>query len=186
MIKLYDFDGTIYDGDSSVDFFVFCFKRKWQMFILLPGIIFSMVKYKLKKITKEELKEKFFGFLKYFDDINPVVEKFWQKNKKKIKKWYVDKNKSNDIIISATPEFLLKSICDEMKVKDLIATKVDEKTGKFLSRNCYGEEKVRRLKELYIDIKVSECYSDSMSDKPILELAEKAFIVTKNEINIYK
>ena len=27
-IVAYDFDGTIYDGDSSVDFYKFCFKKK--------------------------------------------------------------------------------------------------------------------------------------------------------------
>ena len=56
-MNVYDFDGTIYDGDSSIDFYLFCIKRK-------PSILFrSIIKqlsgailYAIKRIPKEKKK----------------------------------------------------------------------------------------------------------------------------------
>ena len=63
----------------------------------------------------------------------------------------------------------------------LIATNVNKKTGQIIGENCYGEEKVNRLKK----IGVEECnyfYSDSLSDEPVKNISKKAFIVKKDDI----
>lgn len=187
MMNIYDFDGTIYDGDSSVDFFKYCLKKKKKIYLLFPGILLYFMLFLLKIKTKEEFKSKYFSFLKYFDNIDEVVNEFWDKNLYKIKKFYLDKRKSTDIIISASPEFLLKPVSEKLKFK-LIATKVDKKNGEFLEKNCYGEEKVKRLNKINV-YECSEFYSDSLSDIHLIMIARKAFIVKKNEIinfNDYK
>ena len=38
-VNLYDFDNTIYDGDSSVDFYLFCLKKKISIIKYLPIFI---------------------------------------------------------------------------------------------------------------------------------------------------
>ena len=35
-IDVYDFDGTIYDGDSTVDFWLYCLRRKPSLLRFLP------------------------------------------------------------------------------------------------------------------------------------------------------
>ena len=65
-MNVYDFDGTIYDGDSSIDFYLFCIKRKPS--ILFKSIIKQLsgaVLYTFKLITKKRYKEKYFSFLKF-------------------------------------------------------------------------------------------------------------------------
>ncbi len=181
-VNLCDFDKTIYDGDSSIDFYNFCLKKKIAILKHLPKQVLYIFLYKIKKKNKTEMKEVLFSFLKDFNNIDEVIEEFWNKYYEKIKKWYLIKNHSNDIIISASPEFLLKIPCDKLKVKDLIASKVDKKNGKFIGENCYGKEKVRRLKEKYPNIKISNAYSDSMSDYPLFEIASNSYIVKKNNI----
>ena len=64
---------------------------------------------------------------------------------------------------------------------DLIATRLEIKddlmTGKFLTKNCYGIEKVNRVKEAY-NLDDYDCiyvYGDSRGDKELLELADKSF-----------
>ena len=106
---------------------------------------------------------------------------FLGKNNNKIKEFYLKQKKDDDIIISASPEFLLKPICDELGV-NLIASNFDKKTGKLIGNNCYGDEKVCRLKELGIE-QCDEFYSDSKSDEPMMKIAKKAFLVKKNVIN---
>lgn len=180
-INLFDFDNTIYHGDSSTDFFFYCLRKKPVIIKIVPKIIISAIKYKIGKINMTELKSVNFSFLKYID-VDEMVKSFWEHNSKKIKEFYLNRNHSNDIIISASPEFLLKPICGNLKVYDLIGSVVDQKTGKFLLPNCHDEEKVKRLNEKYQGYQVMEAYSDSISDKPILLLAKKSYFVKKNRI----
>lgn len=184
-VNLFDFDNTIYDGDSTIDFYFFCLKRNKKIILLLPKQILAFLKYKLGIISKEHMKEIFYSFLKKVDDIDYLVDEFWKISKKKIKKFYLEKDHSNDVIISASPQFLLEPIAKELKIHKLIASKVDNKSGKLLSPNCYGVEKVRRLNEECNNIFVFKAFSDSLSDKPILDLAQRAYIVKKYKIIIY-
>ena len=146
---LYDFDGTIYDGDSSVDFFKFCLKKDKSIYKMLPKMFIKFIAYKSKNITDTELKEYIFSFLKKFKNIDSLVDEFWQTHKSKIKNFYLEKKHDNDIIISASPEFLLKPICKELGVRDLIASDVNKKTGKFNKPNNRGEAKVKVFYEKY-------------------------------------
>lgn len=182
MINVYDFDKTIYNGDSTVDFYLYCLKIKPSIIFLLPKQTLAFIKYKLKLKEKEYFKEIFFSFLKKIDNVEKKVEDFWLNNKSKIKAWYHEQKDSTDVIISASPEFLLKPICDELNVI-LIATKVDEKTGKFKSKNCYGKEKVARYKK-EVNKKINKFYSDSLSDKPMMDLSKEKYIVNGNKIKV--
>lgn len=182
MYNLYDFDKTIYDGDSSVDFFLYTLAKKWSLIKYIPKDFLAIIKYKSKKISKEEMKETFFSFLKEIDDIDAHIKSFWDKHNKKIKKWYLLNDHSKDIIISASPNFLIEPIGKQLKVKDIIATEVNKSSGIFINKNCYGTEKVKKLYAKYPNIKINNAYSDSMSDLPMLELAKNKFIVKKNKI----
>ncbi len=184
-IIAYDFDGTIYDGDSSVDFYKFCFKKQKSICKYWIKQLWFFGLYILGLKTKTEMKEVLFCFLKDFDHIEELIKEFWDKHYAKMKKWYLEKDHSNDIIISASPEFLLKVPCQRLKVKDLIASEVDMKSGKFLSSNCHGEEKVKRLKEKYPKIEVEEMYTDSHVDLPMIELSNQGFKVKKDTIVPY-
>ena len=185
-VNIYDFDGTIYDGDSTLDFYMFCLKKNIKIFILLPKQLFYIFLYKINIKNKNQMKEVFFSFLNYIDNIDEYLVEFWNLNYKKIKQWYINKEHDNDIIISASPEFLLEIPIKKIKVKKLIATLVDKKNGKFLSDNCYGEEKIIRLKKEYPNIVIEEMYTDSLSDKPLLDLSLNGYIVNGNIITKYK
>ncbi len=182
---VYDFDGTIYDGDSSKDFYLFCFKKKKSICKYWIKQFFTFALYILKLKSKTELKEAFFIFLKDFKDIDKLIEEFWNKNFCKIKKWYLIKQHNDDVIISASPEFLLEIPCKKLNVKELIGSKVDIKTGKFFEKNCYGEEKVRRFKQKYPNATITEIYTDSKSDLPLIKISKASFIVKKDKVIPY-
>ena len=186
MINAYDFDGTIYDGDSSVDFFLYSLKRKPTNIILLPIQLWGVILYLLGIKNKDFMKEKLFSFVRRID-VDSYVNDFWKTHKKKIKKFYLKQKRSTDIIISASPEFLLKPLEKEYNFK-VIGTKVDKNTGKFLSKNCHDYEKIKRY-EKYAKKKhnINNFYSDSFSsDKAMLEYAENAYLVKKNKVELIK
>ena len=181
-MNVYDFDNTIYRGDSTADFYIFCLKRHKKTVLLLPSLIKGTLKFYLfKRGTKTEMKQNMYKFLRYAE-IEKDVADFWAKNEKNIKPFYRAQHKDDDIIISASPYFLLRPICERLGIKNLIASDVNEKTGEYTGINCHGEEKVRLFNEKYGG-KIDRFYSDSVSDLPLAKIAEKAFLVKGDEIS---
>ena len=128
-MNVFDFDGTIYDGDSSKDFYFFCLKNYPQIRKKAPATLLYGAGYGLKIIKKLTFKEKLFSFVEDIEDLDKAVSDFWAKNKRNIKNWYLAMKQPTDVIISASPEFLLKGICAELGAEYLMASRVDEKTS---------------------------------------------------------
>jgi phosphatidylglycerophosphatase C len=180
-MNVYDFDKTIYDGDSSVDFLIFVYKKHPTLLRFTFLQLWAALKYKLKITDKTTMKTTIYTYFTGLKDIDAEVDAFWLKHEYKVKDWYKKQRKDDDVIISASPEFLLKPVCDRLNVK-LIASVVDKHSGKNLRKNCYGDQKPIRFEELYSLSDIDEFYSDSYSDDPMARLAKKSFLVIGNKI----
>lgn len=180
-MNVYDWDKTIYDGDSSVDFYKYCLKHHKGISKLWPKQAKAAFLYKRSKITKTEMKTIFYEYFQLIPNIREVVEAFWEEHEKNIKSWYYDIQRSDDLIISASPEFLLEPICKKLGVS-LIASVVNPSTGENLRPNCFGSEKVVRMKEHYNIEEMEAFYSDSYSDDPLAQYAEVAYYVVGDEL----
>ncbi len=181
-MNVYDFDRTIYDGDSTVDFYLFCLKRHKKIALIFPSLATAYIKfYIFKSGTKTQFKETMYKFLKYCD-IENDLEAFWKNHEKKIKDWYIKQKKDDDVIISASPKFLLEPIGKKFGFR-IIASDVDKFSGKYSGENCYYEEKVARFKNEYPESSIDKFYSDHYSDLPLAKIAEKAYIVTGDKIS---
>lgn len=181
-MNVYDFDNTIYNGDSTADFYLFCVKKHKKIALLLPSLLKGTIKYYVfKKGTKTEMKQNMYRFLEKID-AERDIDDFWKSHEKNVKSWYIEQQKEDDIIISASPEFLLKPICKKLGINHLIASKVDVKSGHYSGENCHGEEKVRLFYKQFGG-EIDEFYSDSHSDDPLAKISKKAFMVKKNKIS---
>ena len=181
-MNVYDFDGTIYNGDSTIDFYIFCLLHNFRIIKCLPHQIKFFILYKLHLCNKKKFKEEFFCFLKALDDIELIIDCFWKQNFSKIKKWYLKNKKNSDVIISASPEFLLIKLKPILNINCIIGSIVDKNTGCFISENCYGYEKVKRFKILFKDSIPEEFYTDSKSDLPMVNFSKKAFFVHGDDL----
>ena len=183
---LYDFDGTIYDGDSGVDLVLFAIRKKPIVILYLLKSVKMVVLYLLKLRTKEEVKSKLFSFLQEFPDTDEFVREFWQCHEKKIKQfWKKKKTHRRDIIISASGYFWLKPFADKYNVKDLFATDINPKTGEVSGNNCHGKEKVKLFYDKYPNAEIKKMYTDSINDLPLIEEAKEGFLVKRNKIYSY-
>lgn len=172
-MNVYDFDGTLYKGDSSKDFILFLIRKKPSLIFKMPNI---MLKFFAYSNDKKRAKEIAFSILKYVN-AELYLEEFWNKYfSKKIVTWYKSMAKSYDMIISASPEFLLEPACRRLNIKSLIGTRMAVKSGAIYGENCKGEEKVRRLQERKI-YEIDQFYSDSFDDQPLANIAKQAFLV---------
>ena len=181
-MNTYDFDQTIFYPDSSYCFVMYCLK-KYPLAVLkaVPGAAWYGVKYLRKKAETKELKEHAFAFLKDLEDVDSTVRAFWEEHRGNIAEWYLRQKQESDLIISASPEFLLRPMTDELGVR-LIATRMDKHTGEILGANCHDVEKVRRFYEEYPGEHTERFYSDSLSDSPMADIADRAFLVDKDKI----
>ena len=180
-MNVYDFDQTIYYPDSSYDFVMYCL-RHYPRAVLhaLPGTAITGLQALRKKAETKELKEQVFSFLPYLDDVEQIVADFWATHREKLQGWYLEQMREDDLVISASPRFLLEPICRELGVS-LIATEMEPYTGKIHGANCHDEEKVRRFREEYPDAQIEGFYSDSYSDEPMARIAERAYLVKNGE-----
>lgn len=183
-MNVYDFDGTIYNGDSGVDFVKFMFRKKKML--VLKYLVFSLkyiIRYKLKKIPFKEMKQNLFAFVKEVDDLKSFTEEFAEIHKNNIKDYYLRLRRDDDLVISASLDFYLIPLCNKMNINNVLCTKYDVENGMIIGENCKGDEKVRRFNEAYGNNAVIEnAYGDSKNDVPIIKRALEGYIIKGNEI----
>ena len=184
-MNIYDFDNTIYDGDSCKDLVLFGLKK--HPIITIKSLIKSNSlnrKYKKGIIPFEPVKEELLSFIFKINNYEEFINMFVDTHINKIKKWYLENKTDHDIIVSASYDLWINKFASKLKIKHVITTNVDS-NGKIIGKNCKREEKVRRLKSEYKNCIFETSYSDSESDKPILEVANSAYVVEGNIINNY-
>lgn len=180
-MNVFDFDKTIYPKDSTSDFIIYLALRHPGVILGLLGGIPAVFAYKRKRISKTQMKQSLFGCFSRVPDIDREVKRFWDKRIGRIEGWYLKIKRADDVIISASPEFLLREACDRLGVQSLIASEVDKKTGSYSGENCYGEEKPRRFRSRFPNGTVDVFYSDSYSDAPMARLAGRAYIIKRKK-----
>ena len=175
-INVYDFDKTILPYDSSLAFFRFC-AGKYPRAALraLPGALTAPL-IPLGLASRTTAKERWYRYLAMIPDVETEIALFWEEHYGNINRWYLERRRPDDIISSASPEFLLRIPAEELGVR-LIASRVDRYTGAYEGSNNDGAEKVRRLFLEYPDTEIGEFFSDSTHDAPLARLAEKAWLV---------
>ena len=180
-MNVFDFDKTIYRGDSTVDFICFLVRRHPRVIGSLLGSLPTVSRYQRGKISKTAMKERLYRCFRLVPDMDEEVKHFWAKHFRKMEPWYLACKQSSDLVISASPEFLLRIPCERLGIRPPIASRVDAATGQYDGLNCYGEEKVKRFLAAFgSEVKPEHFYSDSRSDAPMAALAEKAYLIKKH------
>ena len=58
-MNVFDFDNTIYDGESVIDFFLYYCKKDKSLLKYIPTVMNALIKYKKGAITVEEALSKY-------------------------------------------------------------------------------------------------------------------------------
>lgn len=180
-MRVYDVDKTLYDGDSTLDFYHFCLRRQPSLVRYWPAQFFGLMAYVFGRRDKTQWKASFFIFLKGIRNLEDTLRLFWDAHLDKVALWYLAQKSPQDVWISASPTFLLKPLANRLGVHRLIASEVDPATGRFLSPNCHGPEKVRRFEAIYGQWPIQVFYSDHLSDAPLARKAKKAYLVKDHQ-----
>ena len=207
-LAIFDIDYTITRKETLMEFFKYLVSKDIKNIKFLPRALYSGLMYVVKVYDERRVKECFLKFIENIDEaeLAKLTKSFYDERVSKI--LYKDalemikklkKEGYMVILISASPEFYVKEFYAIKEVDLIIGTKFTFKDGKFIRKmhgnNCKGEEKVRRLNEVLkeknikVDFKNSYMFSDSLSDKPLLDLVGNPYLINykkKHEIEILR
>ncbi len=187
-ITVFDFDGTITTKDTLLEFIKYSFGsfRFYSGFLLhAPILIAYILGFYPNWKAKQKIFSYFFKGMRYSEfkkkgeDFARIVDKIVRaetlqclsEHKKQGHKIYV---------ISASIDEWVSPWCLQHGVDMVLGTKVEVITngclsGRFLSKNCYGREKVNRLLEVEPDRDTYYLYAygDSRGDREIIDFADQ-------------
>lgn len=178
----YDFDKTIFHGNSVRRFCIFCCIRLPYLWLLLPELLLAVILYGLKIIGKDAFLRMLEVFVLFVPCKKRFVNKFWDKNFKHVKSWYLQVKQPDDLVISASPAYLIEEICSRLGVACIASPCAAN--GLVCGKHCYGEEKVRYYKQRFGETPLQAFYSDSLSDLPMLQLAQRGYLVQGEKITL--
>ena len=177
-MNVYDFDGTIFPSDCSIGFCIWCMNRHPKLwFTFAPKAIRNIILRKKGKISESAMQRKFFSYLTLIDDFDKQIERYWNKNEKRIASWYLAQKRDDDLIISASPTCIIEPIAKRLGV-NFMATEYDREFGVYLNNMMYAKEKAKYIIDHGFPM-IENFYSDSLADTPLALCAEKAHLVTK-------
>lgn len=184
-MNVYDFDNTIYDGESCLDMFFYFVRRDSSLLKSIPKVLSAFAQYKKGNVTIEQAFEKYAPMVEDYFGRNPGLlsdtSDFWDRHMKNIKPFYAEIQKPDDLIITASPESSMHEICKRLGIKNYICSIITE-SGK-IERLCMRENKVKAFLEAYPNGKIDSFYTDSpKNDKPLIDLAAHAYEVRGNKI----
>ena len=184
-----DFDGTLTTTDSMMSIIIYQRGKLGLILALLrilPWLILMFMGKYSNQRTKERLLHDCFGRMTK-KEFNAFCQKFADSHKHILRKSLYDKlveaqhNGDEIVVVTASPENWVSRLVPEFKV---LGTKMEFKpcfSGKFLTPNCYAQEKVNRILEAYPELKTNRndihiiAFGDSRGDKEMLEFADEQY-----------
>ena len=150
-------------------------RRPGLWFTFFPKAVRNLILRKMGKMPEYLMQRKFFGYLTRIDDFDEQIERYWDKNEKRIAPWYLAQKRPDDLIISASPTCIIEPVARRLGVR-FVATDFDREYGVFLDNMMYAKEKARYILDHGFPV-IENFYSDSLADTPLALCAEKAHLV---------
>ncbi len=180
-MKVYDFDGTIYHGDATMGFYKFALKKHPRLLRFIFLQLWGCFLYVIGIYSLDQAKETFHAYLRGLQDAPKLVEAFWDVELCNIQSWYLKQKQPDDVIITASPDFIVRPACKRLGLANVIATKVEPSTGRFQTPNNRGAKKILRFGQVFGQTAIEEFYSDSSADAPMAALAKHSYYVSKGK-----
>lgn len=197
IIAVFDFDGTITSKDTLLEFIKFSVGRKNFLIGFALHLPF-LIAYKLKLYPNWKIKQRILSyffknknyneFVKLGNQFKYQIDKFINSNiMQEIKK---HQEQGHDVyIVSASIYEWIQPWAKQNGINHILSTtleidKHNRITGKLLSSNCYGIEKVNRFlaEEPNRHTYTLYAYGDSNGDKELFKIADKSFWCKHNFI----
>ena len=197
-LYVFDFDGTLTRRDTLIAFIRFSRGTTWLLrcFLrLLPWLVLMKLRLADNGRTKERLFSLCFKDMP-LDDFNDLCNRFAVATVHRMIRqdtWDVMREAlaggCRVFIVSASIDNWVAPFFKGVGSVTILGTQIEtidhRLTGRFLTPNCYGAEKVRRLKEALLGLKNNRrqyeiiAFGDSRGDKEMFEYADESYYIEK-------
>lgn len=197
-IALFDFCGTITNFQTFDPFLEFVITKEKSTWYVRNGVV-----KKLSIILSRIIPDYYFYKKLLIKGTKGIDYKIFQEDAAEYYEQYIANNIIKEtiadidkfrnegyriIIVSAGCDMYIKYFAEKHGITDVIATTLCFKEGKcsgsLKGADCIGKEKVKRIqqyfKEHHISGEIEYGYSDSISDKPMLDMCKNIVIISKN------
>lgn len=194
-VVVFDFDGTLSAMDANYEFGKYCFRHSLRAWLFLPVTAFAMSfrRFAPNATWWRELGRRFINAKM----VKKLAPGFIAQHKLNRFGWALERVAAEReagnivILISASPNYLLRPLVRDMEFDDVICSEMYSKKPWKYHFLCYNKNKVvalnRWAKKNKVIPNVVRSYSDSKSDMPIMELAcEQVWIDRKTGCRISK
>lgn len=190
-LYLFDFDGTLTRRDTLIEFIRYAKGSKglYAALLLLAPLLVLM---KLRLYDNGKAKQHLFAHCfkgMGIDDFNALCRRFANDNRERLMRpdglREVEKDLeggSRVMIVSASIDNWVAPFFNGGKKPEVVGTQVEVRdgrlTGRFLTPNCYGAEKVRRVEALLKESRDDYfivAYGDSRGDDEMLIYADQGY-----------
>ena len=189
-VYAFDFDGTLTTRDTLIAIFRYA---RGDAFTLLAFLLFSplLVLMKLHLYPNWRAKQLMFGYFfkgMKLKDFNDLCKRFAKDNRHLLRPKGMEtvaealREGSEVLVVSASLDNWVHPFFDGMQGHlHVLCTRPDVRngvlTGKFITKNCYGSEKVSRIERClpYREQYELIAFGDSRGDKEMLEYADKGY-----------
>ena len=184
-IVAFDFDGTLTKKDTLIEFiryacgtraFLFGFLRYVHLLVLMKLGLYPNYK------AKQKVFAHFFEGMK-IEEFDGLCQRFAKDNQHLLRpkgveaiQQAMDEGAEVLIVSASIDNWVREMITDPVIIGTQIEIKDGLLTGRFLTKNCYGQEKVNRILALYPHRSEYHltAYGDSRGDKELLAFADES------------
>lgn len=190
IVAAFDFDGTLTTTDTLIAFVRFTHGR-CRLFLGFLRYAPWLLMMKLGLYPNGKAKEKVFShfykgmtyiqFVHWCHGFADVAEEML--NRQMIKTLQQHQTKGHTVcVVTASIDEWVRPICKRLCVNTVLATRIEVSpdgilTGRFVTPNCYGAQKVERLLDMFPKRQSYKLYAygDSRGDNELLAIADKGF-----------
>lgn len=192
---VFDLDGTITSSDTYLAFLLGYVRRKPHLLLRLPILISAWTAFKLRLRTNSWLKAKFLHTLMGGVSsqnltmwTNEFVEEILTSRLRNRAKLIIEKHlnaRHTLILVTASFDIYVEKLAQKLGISQVICTRAawdtnGNLTGEIDGKNCYGEEKVRRLIEHFGSTRKNLYvlgYTDHHSDLALMQWVDEPIVV---------
>jgi len=198
-VAIFDLDRTMTSRGCFTPFILYVAKKLPTRFLSLPLITFALTANVLGFYGRDDVKSLMWrevvGGLsrEQAEALGNIFGQAWAQNELRIKTRSIVKKhqEAGDRLILATAamDIIAEPFGRALGFDEIICTRTDwtaddHASGNFYGKNCYGEEKLRRVRLALRDFNLSQtsAYSDHITDLPLLLWAKNGVAVNPHPL----
>lgn len=174
-MKVYDFDGSIYQGNLIWDFYRFCLRRQPRLLCSLPHAVWCALCACFGARPWDDVWAQLYASLLGLSDAPRLAEQFWSEARRaRLNPAYLERQAQGDLLLSRAPEYLFAPLKQSLGMS-ILGAHWDLHGGFHANRE--GAERLRRIRALAPEQELTLFWGSRLTDHALAMKALRRYYV---------